>query len=245
MMNTTQGIVAVGGRARRLRDAGVEVPISKSFIKVRGEPLLYWNLMALHYAGVTRLVICGDNTIYLYEAELVLDRLGLAFANVQLLRDPGLGVHGLPYQVHGSPECHLDETFIFECGHSLMTPEHYQALDATKRENRVVFSAFVPHPSNARQPVSIEDSKITLTERVRLGHYALAHPLLIDREYVDLLPRLGFNISRIIEHYAARDQLDYVFSGMPPEFDMPDEFRAAQKRYETYLQGRRFARSES
>lgn len=245
MVNTTQAIVAVGGKARRLRDAGVEVRISKSFIKMRGEPLLYWNLMALHYAGIRRLVICGDDMIYVYEAELVLDRLGLAFDDVQILRDPGLGVHGLPYQICGAPEYHLDDTFIFECGHSLMTPEHYRALDATKKEDRVVFSAFVPHPSNARQPVSLEDSKIALVEGAGPGYHALAHPLLIDHAYVAMLPRLGFDISRIIAHYAARDQLDYVFSEMPPEFDVPDEFRAAQEKYDTYLQGGQFAGSDT
>jgi hypothetical protein len=236
-MMTRQALIAIGGKARRLREAGFKVDISKSFIKVLDEPLLHWNLMALHTAGIRRLVLCGDTQLQLCESEIVIHRLaglGFDFSHVQYFNDPGLGVHGLPYQAkrHGY---RLDKTFIFECGHSLMLPQQYRNLNTIKADNNVVFSAFVPHPSNYRQPVELAGRSVRLLHMPEDNCHVIAHPLLVDHAYIERLPSLNFKIEEIIRYYAQRSGLRYVISEMPPEFDVPEELAVAMARYHKYL----------
>lgn len=234
-MQTTQCLVAIGGKATRMRRGGISVPLSKSFLPLCGKPLLYWNLICLYAAGIRRLILCGDDSLQLREAELLLDDLGIAFHSVQLIQDPGLGVHGLPFQVmHRNPRL-LDETFIFECGHSLMKPIHYFRIAQLKVQGAIVFSAFKPHPSNIRQPVLLSRGHAVLLKADQPGSRALAHPMVIDRSYVRRLPLLGFNVEEIIACYASEQRLQYVFSEMPPEFDIIEEMQAAYSQYGSYL----------
>ena len=233
-MNTRQALIAIGGRATRLRQTDYPVGISKSFLPVNGQPLLYWTLISLYRAGITRLVLCGDKEIQLREAELILYQLGLSFQDVKYFSDPGLGVHGLPYQVITQEPTWLEPSFLFECGHSLMTPSHYLRLIKRKNSKTIVFSAFRPHPSNSRQPVVLKRQHVEVLSRNIPGCMALAHPILADTSYAMRLPYLSFNINRILEYYADRAELNYVISNMPPEFDVVDEVRTAMPVYEDY-----------
>jgi len=144
-MKTVQALVAIGGRASRLRSGGIDVPISKSFLLLHGKPLLYWTLKSLYIAGIKEVVLCADARIQLLEADLILSQASFEF-KVRDFLDDGLGVHGLPYQARSV----LDGQFIFECGHGVSEPQHYSRLDAAKRARNVVFSGFQPHPSNPR-----------------------------------------------------------------------------------------------
>jgi choline kinase len=236
-MTVTQAVLAIGGRGTRLR-RDVEVPISKSFIRVQGRPLLYWNLKSLHGAGITRVLLCADHPKQQTAAERVFSLLKadrIVFAEAKFFRDPGLGVHGLPYQVISKHPGLLDYAFIFECGHSLMRPDHYSALISEKTESSIVFSAFNPHPSNYRQPVSLNGREVRLLSAQAAGCHALAHPILADREYAQRLPSLRFEVRHIIAYYAMDSRLKYVVSTMPPEFDVTEEWRAAIPEYERYL----------
>lgn len=222
-MGVDQALVAIGGRATRLLNSGLDVPISKAFLTVGGEPALYWALNSLRTAGISRLVICGTNSLQLHQAELVLDHLSNSFDKVVLFKDEGLGAHGLPYQVQAKLGEILDQTFIFECGHSIITPAHYRALIEAKRPGRPVFSLFAATPSNPRQPVSLDGKRVRLSQA---GRYALAHPMVIDGEYVNQLPALGFNIAQILKFYISTDRIDFVPSSELPEFDTVEEFEA-------------------
>ncbi len=233
-MVTRQALIAIGGKATRLREAGYDVPISKSFLPVNGQPLLYWALISLYMAGITRLILCGDKEMQLREAELVLYRLGLSFQDVKYFSDPGLGVHGLPYQVINQKPTWLEQSFLFECGHSLMTPSHYSRLIQKKNPANVVFSAFNPHPSNSRQPIILERQRVRVLNKSIPGSMALAHPIVADTSYAARLPNLSFSINYILEYYAGHTELDFVFSDMPPEFDVVDEARSAMLFYENY-----------
>lgn len=95
-------------------------------------------------------------------------------------------------------------------------------MDTAKTPNNIVFSAYVAHPSNPRQPVRLEGTRVTPAGDEHTGT-ALAHPFLIDQAYANRLPALGFNINRIIGYYAAASQLSYVWNDMSPEFDTPQE----------------------
>jgi len=236
-VHISQALVAIGGKARRIREEGVDVPISKSFIRVRGKPLLYWNLLSLHAAGVERIILCGDQPLQLQEAEVLLGGMGeVRFTDVKFFQDPGLGVHGLPFQVLDHEPAWLDEDFVFECGHSLMMPEHYRRIMNVKNDKNIIFSLFASHPANRRQPIVLSDDRIYVDWAApRRAHYALAHPMVVDRAYANRLPFLGFDIAQILREYATTAQLAYVPSEMPPEFDVLAEMRCALPLYETYL----------
>lgn len=225
-----QALVLVGGKATRLRSSGIEVPISKSFMQVAGHPLLYWNLISLHQAGVRSLVIAGDETCSLRAASRVLKTLPCRFMDIVYFHDFGRGVHGLPYEARYL----LDEVFIFECGHGISRASHYQALARMKNLQNVVFSAFKPHPKNRRQPVSL-NGRVAIPGSSPDSTYALAHPILADRAYARLLLERKFRISDILTYYAAQGQLHYVKNDMPPEYDIPEEMTGAHTIYEQYL----------
>jgi len=230
-----QALIAIGGKGTRIREGGIAVPVSKSFLPLCGRPLLYWNLLSLHAAGIKRLILCGNESVQLREAELLVDHLGVSFTQVELLQDPGLGVHGLPFQVARRHPGWLDESLIFECGHSLMTPTHYQEMIRLKLRGNVVFSAFRPHPLNLRQPVRLRGSRVELASAKESGCYALAHPVAIDPVYAWRLPSLNFDVRQIIGHYTSTSQLRFAFSNMPLEFDIVEELRAVLPLYEAYL----------
>lgn len=230
-MRVTQALVAIGGRATRLRASGISVPVSKSFLVVHGKPLLYWTLASMHMAGVRRIVLCANADIQLHEAELTLEALPVRFDSVKFFRDAGVGMHGLPHQAQHL----LDDEFIFECGHSVVRPEHYRVIDAAKDSDHVVFSAFNAHPSNVRQPVTITDGLVTsLTQPSNSGH-ALAHPFVLDLAYAQILPKLGFDITRLIAHFSESRKLRYVLSDLPPEFDLAQELEVCRLAYAAYL----------
>ena len=235
-MDISQALIAIGGKARRIREGGVDVPISKSFIPVCGKPLLYWNLLSLHAAGVKRIVLCGDHPLQLQEAEVLLSGMSdTHFSDVKFFQDPGLGVHGLPYQVLDKEPAWLDEGFVFECGHSLMMPEHYRRIMEAKTSENIVFSLFESHPANRRQPVVLSGDRVYVDWAPCRGRHALAHPMVVDAAYASQLPFLGFDIGQILKEYATSTQLTYVASAMPPEFDVLAEMLSAMPLYETYL----------
>jgi hypothetical protein len=166
----------------------------------------------------------------------------MRFSDVKFFQDPGLGVHGLPFQVLDHEPAWLDEDFVFECGHSLMMPEHYRRIMNVKTNRNIVFSLFASHPANRRQPVLLSDDRIYMDWAPRRGHHALAHPMVVDTAYANRLPFLGFDIAQILREYAATAQLAYVPSEMPPEFDVLAEMRSALPVYETYLAAARLER---
>jgi hypothetical protein len=231
-MRTDQAIIAIGGKATRIRGAGYNVRLSKSFIPVRGRPILYWNLLSLHTAGVRSVVLCADRPLQLQEAELLFDDLSCEFDEVNYFLDRGVGVHGLPFQVLSKEPSWLRDSFIFECGHSLMAPQHYRDLVSAKAGASVVFSAFEPHPENPRQPVLLDGAQVHLLDRSQPNASALAHPIVADRVYAATLPSLDFNIQKILIHYSAGSRLRYVPSRMPPEFDLVDEMHRVIRKYD-------------
>jgi hypothetical protein len=228
--------VAIGGRATRIKSAGVHVPVSKSFLPLCGKPLLHWNLLSLHSAGIRRLILCGNDPIHLSEAEVLLDKLSVSFAQVELFEDAGLGAHGLPFQVLTHRPEVLDDAFLAECGHSIMTPDLYRQIAELKAPGNVVLTAFKPHPANLRQPVVLDGHEVRLTSGS--GHFALAHPAALDWEYAARLPQLEFRINRVIESYSSEARLRYAKSEMPPEFDVIDEMTSAFPVYRDYLRER-------
>jgi hypothetical protein len=198
----------------------MNVPISKSFIRVAGRPLLFWCLEFLYMAGIRDVILCADRPDQKLAAKIVLAELPFRFSGVRILDDLGVGVHCLPFHARDS----LEEQYFFECGHNVTLPSHWQAMDGLKRRDNVVFSAFTPHPDNLRYPVRSVSGVIIRGARVAApGQFAFAHPLLVDRAYAEMLPYLGHNFVNVVDHYACHDRIQYVRGVMPPEFDIRDE----------------------
>jgi hypothetical protein len=227
-IKTRQAVVAIGGRASRLRADGVNVPISKSFIHVSGRPLLFWCLEFLYMAGIRELILCADEPVQKRAADAVLRDLPIKFANVIIVDDPGVGVHCLPYHARR----HLHDQYLFECGHNVTLPSHYYAMEKLKAPDNVVFSAFDPHPNNLRYPVRrVNGAIIRGLQTSAPDQFAFAHPLLIDRSYAEILPYLGFNFINIVDFYSFNGALAYVKGIMPPEFDIKEELIGSMAAY--------------
>jgi hypothetical protein len=229
-MKTIQALVAIGGQASRLKADRVDVPLSKSFLKVADKPLLYWCLLSLHSAGIRNLVLAADDPEQKTEAGFVISSLPIKFDNIEYFESQGLGVHAIPFHARKL----LDGQFVFECGHSITPKEQYDAMEAVKNGGCIVFSAFNPHPKNPRYPIRLVNGRVKLGTRRRPGSFALAHPLLVDKRYAETLPKLNFSIVQVINHYAKARSLRYVVGHMPPEFDTREEYDQAIVAYERW-----------
>ncbi|MGP4029953.1 hypothetical protein [Actinomadura sp. 3N407] len=223
--------MAIGGKAGRLRAGGVNVRVSKSFLQIADKYLLYWCLESLHTAGVRNVILCADDAAQQCEAAILIKDLPFSFDHIEIFSDDGLGVHGLPFYVRE----HLGDRFIFECGHNITRPEHYHAMDELKGPDdpHVVFTAVRTHPDNRRFPLSRVDGDPCRESNA--DHIAFAHPLILDQTYANLLPLHRHNFVRMVQLYARAEQLRYLVSEMPPEFDIVPEFEISRRVYENWL----------
>jgi hypothetical protein len=222
MPEVKQALIAIGGSANRIRAAGIDVPLSKSFLPMAGYTTLHWTVSSLLEAGLKSFIFTSDKPQLFDHVRMVLSDLPRPDESIFYL-DQGLGTHGLPYQVLRNSDI-LEKEFLFECGNSVITANHYRRLCHAKRPTNVIFSAFDPHPRNLRQPVGLEPSGRVVCARDTNQRGAIAHPMVIDRAYAAALPRLGFNIHRIIDNYISLDMLHYVKTDLRPEFDFVEEY---------------------
>lgn len=235
IMNTKQALVTCGGTGYRLKKAGMEFPLSKSFIQFKDHPMLYWCLFGLHYAGVERLVIVGDGKEKLGKAEEVLSDFPYSFSKVDFCEDPGLGSNGLSYQARHL----LDDRFFFECGHSMSEPEHYHQLeDELTDDEAIILSGFKPTSYAPRPHVKVQNNKIIPISRLTGAdnEFSVGSPRLLNRKYVNRLPELGYDLGRIIEFYASNDLLRLIHSKLPIEVDVIEEWHAAVPIYQKHIE---------
>lgn len=227
-MRVKQALVAVGGQGLRLRQGGVDVPLTKSFLELRGRPLLYWSLLSLWRAGVRRLVIAGNEQIHLQATQQVVDVLPCRFESIALFRDAGKGFHGLPFAAKHL----LGKEFFFECGHAITPVEHLRRMDKAKADDAVVFSAFHTHPNNPRlPPVVLDGERVVLPPDGQATGIALATPFLIDQKYAEALPGKNFSIVEVIRDGVQNATIRAVLSDSLPEFDIVEEYILAKDSY--------------
>lgn len=229
----TQAIVLVGGKASRLRAANVSVPLSKAFLIIASKPTLYWALHCLHTAGIRRLVLVGDKVVHLHEAEVIIRSHHSRFIRVDYVRDEGNGVHGIPYELRYL----LEDMYVFDCGHSISKPTHYRKLMSTKASHkscRVVLSGYTPHPKNLRQPVTLFDGRVLISQS---NKHCVAHPMVADRQYAASLLHLDFTITKILDYYIESNSVRYVLSDMPVEYDIQEEMAESIPAYNEFIDG--------
>ncbi len=233
-MNTKQALVTCGGKGLRLKTAGMEFPLSKSFIEFEDHPMIYWSLLGLYHAGIERLVIIGNSAEKLKRVEEMLSDFPYDFSQVDFHKDSGLGTSGLPYQARHF----LDDYFFFELGHSMSEPEHYNRLeDELKDADSIVFSGFKPNPYSPRLCIRVNDLKITLISSLTGAdnEFSVCSPGLLSQRYISNLPRLDFNFNKIINFYASNNLLGVVYSHLPIEVDVVEEWREAVPSYKSHI----------
>ena len=121
-------LIPIGGQGSRLKTGGVPVPISKSFLLVNGKPILYWNLMTLHKAGIDSVVISAGNDVQFNAGIIVVKSLPFKFRKIVFRKHDNLGCTGIPYQsLHD-----LSFPFIYQMGHQLCSVEHIRSLIKSK-----------------------------------------------------------------------------------------------------------------
>jgi hypothetical protein len=222
-----QALIAIGGKATRLRSS-VDIPISKSFLRLGSEPFLWWCLTALADAGIRRVLLAYDAESQRLAAGQVLKRIGGRFDDVQFFMDEGAGVHGIAYQARHL----LEDEAIFEAGHSLISPKHYRSLIETKQPGNIVFSAFEATDNTSRYVASIRrDGQCVRLRANDCEQLALAFPLLVDKRYADLLPSFSFNISHVTDHLIDHRELVAVRCDDLPEFDTQNEYLACVSQF--------------
>ena len=234
-MKVKQALIAVGSNGSRLRRAGVDVPLSKSFLELEGRTMLYWCLLGLYNAGIERVVLAADSSEKIKKSEDVLESFPYRFSRVDFYQDCGLGAPGLPYHTRHL----LDERFFFEFGHSMSDPEHYSRMYDASGNNYVVFSAFKPKPHTSRPLVRIRDEGITPIDNSTgaSNEFVVCAPCLADQEYAANLPNMGFSTRGIVDFYSRAGTLRLVESNLPIEVDELEELKECMPIYSKYVKG--------
>lgn len=214
MKNIKVALVAAGGRGSRLQAEGVEVPLSKPFLDMDGNPFIHHALLTLQDAGVQDIIVSVDSDEKYKKSEEIIFRLRreLGFrANTMMHVQPGEGAHGVPWHAKDAID---GRTFMFCAGHDPQTAAHYKALDVAKDSRNAVFSVF-PYDPRTNRPVY---------DIPRLGSGVPAHPIVGDSNYIDLIEKTNFNIGEIINTLIADGRMTGVKCETPPEFDLLSEY---------------------
>ncbi|MDX6650004.1 MAG: hypothetical protein QOJ97_1955 [Solirubrobacteraceae bacterium] len=208
-----QALVAAGGRGSRFRRAGMSVPVAKSFLSVGQHHALHWCLISLWTAGVRQVILTAETERRLGMGWRTVRRLPVRFDRVDLLLNESPGTTGLPHHARRL----LHDRFLFECGHSLTAPEHYRALAvASAQAGGVVMSVFPEHRTSSRRTV-MHDGRAA----------AVGEPAVLDRAYVEALPRWGFDPRVALKELVELARVAFVPNLDIMEADTPAEFRIA------------------
>jgi hypothetical protein len=219
---TTEALITVGGSGSRLRRAGVQLSSSKSFIEIRHEPIIFWNLLVLKLAGFTRVVFCSQSkgTIRLLEREL--RRITDLFQEISFEIDEGLGTAGLPFHFR---EC-FDGPFFFICGHSFLRPEHFFRMRRLKSAGNIVISSYAREEC-VRNLHILPSGRIVKRDQVLdLNSRIIDYPYVVDDKYCRLIASHDFDVLSTVTEYANSGMLECVHSQLPVEIDELEQFRA-------------------
>jgi choline kinase len=227
-----QALIAAGGNGKRLKGGGVDIPLAKSFISLEGKPLLYWNLKGLVDAGINRLVITSDTKEKLRRAETVVDDIATMndVQDVTFFQDQGLGTNGLPHYTKDL----LDEEFIFDFGHNITLPSHYEKLRSSKTPDVVVFSGFEPN-GYSDHPVTHVNTDTGIAQEnsgIHTRRMEVAAPFVLDQQWVAQIPLLDFTFAKMVQERAQRKNAVVVFSELPIEIDTSEDFKRTMPIYE-------------
>jgi hypothetical protein len=213
-------LVACGGRGSRL-----DLPpmgCEKSFRFIGGKYALEWTLEGLRRAGVRHLVCFSDR---LERAPLIHEcakRAGFQRSQVRIVRDRGLGVHGLPCILPSA----IRGPVIFVAGHACSPATTYFTAVKSWRPGAMVVSGHVESEvSEATSRTFLPDnSSVHPTETSEDGRIAVSLPYVLDGTYIEVARRASYQIDEIISTFSGRDCLVTAMDASPIEFDVRDDF---------------------
>jgi len=229
-----QALVTCGGDGTRLRIRGMDFPASKSFIEFEGHRVLYWCLLGLHRAGISRIVVAAEGSDKLDMAGIVLSGFPYSFSKVDMFKDDGLGTNVLPYLAKHL----LDDHFIFEFGHSMSEPGHYDLMRSELAdEEDVVFSRFEPNRFVSRAYVKLADGRACPIDALSGDgdEFSVCYPALLSQRYIERWPEVGFKLNGIVRYYCERGSLKTVASRLPIEVDVIEEWEQAVPVYRSHV----------
>lgn len=230
-----QALVTVGGKGSKLRQKGIEVPLSKSFIEVEGKPLLFWCLSELLRAEINRFVIAGETKEKLQRAYTIIEdaSAGYNLHEVVLFQDNGDGTNGLPYYAR----YFLDDEFIFEFGHNLSEASHYEEIKSRKTTDVVVYSGFDPtnYSNHITVNVDIQSDVAQECEANNTRPLAIAAPFVLDQPYAAAIPSFDFNFSETVKAQVGKQAAIVIYSRLPIEIDVPIELTKALPVYQQFI----------
>jgi len=232
-MNAECCLIAVGGEGYRLRKDGIKFPYSKSSLEVLGKPMIHWLLNSLKKAGIQKIVMTSERKDSLNFAREIVDKYFKNIFNAVYNLDTGFGSSGLPYQNKDL----LDFPCFFEAGHSFQDPEHYKRMDGEYEEGYLIASGFPSKGFAPRYTVKNEKEKVVYVGKKfsSTGEMEVGSPRLFGRDFIDILPRLGYDFDRIFPYYANNDKLKIIPSSMPLEVDVKKEWEEAVPQYEKFI----------
>lgn len=216
----TEALVTVGGKGSRLRNAGISFPCSKSFIKVLGKPIIFWNLRVLKRAGFDRIVFCADSQEALDRARTEVGRFCEFSAAPSFLLDEGLGTAGLPFHFQ-----HLfNHQFFFITGHAFVKPDHYTAMRVAAKRGDVTVSTYREHKfAKSVRSGSLASTLKSYKKAFRTSRM-IDYPYVLDRNYCERLAANAFNDLATLRDFCKSDMINFVYSEMPVETDEPEQF---------------------
>jgi len=232
-MNTKCCLIAVGGTGHRLRKDGIKFPYSKSSLEVSGKPMLYWLLDTLEKVDIEKVVMTSERKDSLDFAKRVVDNHFKNSFNTVYNLDSGFGSSGLAYQNKNL----IDFPCFFEAGHSFQNPEHYRKMNKEYKEGCLIASGFPSKGFALRYTVKNERGKIIYVGKKfsSIGEIEVGSPKLFGRDFVEILPNLGYDFDRVIPHYIRNDKLKIISSAMPLEVDVKKEWEEAVPKYKKFL----------
>lgn len=213
-------LVACGGRGSRLNlpPLGCE----KSFRFIGGKYALEWTLEGLWRAGVRQLVCFTDRSERAPLIRECAQRAGFQRSQIRIVRDHGLGVHGLPCILLPA----VSGPVIFVAGHACSPATTYVTAMKSWRPGAMVVSGHVE--SEVSEAVSRtflpDNSSVRPTEASDGGRIAVSLPYVLDGTYIEVARGARYQIDEIISTFSKRDCLVTAMDTSPIEFDVRDDF---------------------
>jgi hypothetical protein len=236
-MKTKCCLIAVGGSGYKLKKDGIEFPYSKSSLQLLGKPMIHWLLEMLEETGIRKIVMTSERKDSLEFVRKVSNDFINNFDEILFHQNSGFGFCGLPFQCKDF----IDFPCFFEAGHSFNTPEHYEKMDKEYKKDCLIASGFPPKGHSPRNVIKIENGKMKyIGMKFSIpGEIEVGSPKLFGEEFIDNLPRLGYDFSNILPYYIENNKLKIVYSVMPLEADVKKEWNEAIPAYEEFIRNRR------
>jgi hypothetical protein len=233
-----QVLVAVGDRQPKRLANTVDAPHGKSFLTYHGRPLLEYTLDTHFREGLDRFVFIANTTEQLGRIEKVVTGISdtYTFRDVEYVQDDGEGTTGLPFHAKRELGNKLDPEFVFDFGHNAARNIISGELIKEKTPEIVVFRGFYPKDGSDHPTVYVDPNTNVAfpldTNYVQdyppLEIREVSAPFVLDQQWIEQLPKHGFNFAEMVNARARSGGLKVVYESPyvdVPEIDTPEDYK--------------------